>query len=68
MFESMDQQLKLLPQWAKSISQFNELDIDDQVSLLRASKSLFLFLFFVSSHLTSGGAVHNFNVWQKNFI
>lgn len=38
MFESVDKQLKLLPQWAKSINQFNEIDIDDQVSLLRASK------------------------------
>jgi len=37
MFESVDKQLKLLPQWAKSINQFNEIDIDDQVSLLRAN-------------------------------
>lgn len=35
--DSVDKQLKLLPLWAKAIRQFNELDVDDQVSLLRAN-------------------------------
>jgi hypothetical protein len=34
---SADSQVKNLPLWAKSIPQFNELDLDDQVSLLRTS-------------------------------
>ena len=35
---SADSQVKNLPLWAKSIPQFNELELDDQVSLLRTSK------------------------------
>ena len=35
--ESMENQLRLLPAWAQSIAQFNELDIDDQVCLLRTN-------------------------------
>lgn len=36
-FDAIDKQLKVIPLWATSIPQFNELDLDDQVCLLRAS-------------------------------
>ncbi len=44
MSDSIDQQLKSLPTWAKSISEFGELDLDDQVTLLRTSESIFDYL------------------------
>ena len=44
--DSVDKQLKLLPFWAKAVRQFNELDVDDQVNLLRASK-LYLIIFII---------------------
>lgn len=37
LYESIEQQLGRIPQWAKSIEQMKELEIDDQVSLLRAN-------------------------------
>ena len=46
----MNKQLKLIPLWAKSISQFNELDLDDQVSLLRASK-VYSLIFLIKTNL-----------------
>ncbi|RNA44373.1 Retinoic acid receptor RXR [Brachionus plicatilis] len=35
-FDAIEKQLKIIPLWATSIPQFNELDLDDQVCLLRA--------------------------------
>jgi hypothetical protein len=43
LIEGAYEQLKLLPLWAQVVPQFNELELDDQVSLLRTSR-LFLFL------------------------
>ena len=37
LYESLEKQLNKIPQWAKSIDKFQELEIDDQVNLLRAS-------------------------------
>lgn len=37
LYESLENQLKNIPNWAKSIDKFTELEIDDQVSLLRAN-------------------------------
>jgi hypothetical protein len=44
---SAEEQLKTLPVWAKSILEFNELDLDDQVTLLRTGSYYFFnnFLF-----------------------
>nr|ASL70517.1 nuclear receptor [Brachionus rotundiformis] len=36
-FDDIEKQLKVIPLWATSIPQFNELDLDDQVCLLRAN-------------------------------
>ena len=42
--QSAEKQLKNLPLWARALPQFNELDLDDQVCLLRASSSFVLSL------------------------
>nr|ASL70559.1 nuclear receptor [Brachionus calyciflorus] len=36
-FDAIERQLKVIPLWATSIPQFSELDLDDQVCLLRAN-------------------------------
>lgn len=46
-FDSIEKQLKIIPLWATSIPQFNDLELDDQVCLLRASNKLLLSFYHV---------------------
>lgn len=57
---SAEEQLKTLPVWAKSISEFNELDLDDQVTLLRTSN--YFFKIFLDQNIDKKKIRKNFNI------
>jgi hypothetical protein len=57
---SAEEQLKTLPVWAKSISEFNELDLDDQVTLLRTSN--YFFKIFLDQNIDKKKIRKNFNL------
>jgi retinoid X receptor alpha len=55
--ESAEVQTRNLPLWAKSIPQFNELDIDDQVCLLRANWRELMCCSFIYRSMPCGDAL-----------